>query len=448
MQQAGRALELLAAPIVGLDDFDVQFPDQHPDAGELVTRYPDTPLPRRDAESEPQWQDVIRALICALGVEGTPRNRATRRLLPLAEKGILTASEESDFASALWDNSKTTADGLPGGTHLHDWALLLLPEPKPGLVAKRFLGKWLSGRSVESRLDLIRSGDTLSVSIGSQQTDPNRLEDTLWNMGTAIDGLKQQGRSLDLPDAEGQHLANLVAQWSTVSFHQFPHPAIQVEVRGWTLWALQGIGPILSEVEISRPVGETLFEKIRTLSESGIPAYDLIGALVDLIPERVGELTTWLRTGLASDDRDLSTGAVSGLGTWLSLSDAPGSSIQSPPAEVIRELGIIIAARRRAPLSGALQVAKWVFDRGSDDLRGIVLELTLQGLGHLTEELRYDRDVVNEDVPNLRLRCAELASSMATAGLESRPAVARWLELATEDPFADVRNAVAGNSGN
>ena len=122
-----------------------------------------------------------------------------------------------------------------------------------------------------------------------------------------------------------------------------------------------------------------------------------------------------------------------------------GSLTQSPPDDVVREVGLIIGARRKAPLSEALRVAKWVFDDGSDDLREIILNSALQGLDYLAEELRYDRDDVNDDAPNLRLRCAQLVSSMANAGLENTPTVVRWLELASKDPFADVRNAVADN---
>ena len=109
-QKTRRAVELLAAPIVGLDDFDVQFPDRHPDAGDLVSGYPDPPLPRRNAETEERWQDVIRGLPRALRVEGAPRNRAARRVLPLAENGILTDYEASDVASAVWYKDYTPVD--------------------------------------------------------------------------------------------------------------------------------------------------------------------------------------------------------------------------------------------------------------------------------------------------------------------------------------------------
>ena len=446
-QKKRRAIELLAAPIVGLDDFDVQFPNHHPDPGGLVSGYLDTPLPRRNADSEAQWQDVIRGLLRALRVEGAPRIRATRRLLPLAVNGILTESETTDVASALWHNDHTRVDGLPGGTELYDWAFFVLPEPKPGLAARRFIGKWLSGRRVESRLDLIRSGETTTVSVGAPPDKAIGLEDSIFNLGVAIDGLRDRGRSLGLADAERKYVVKLVSQWSNtaVCFHR--DELVQREVRRWAIWVVDGLVPILSHVEIPESVGEILFEKLKNLTDFGIPAYGPIGGLVKLLPHRATDLASWLRTGMASDDHAKATSAVASLASWLQLSNVPGSSIQSPPKDVLRELGFIIGARRKAPLSEALRVGKVVFDEGSVDSQEVLRSSIAQGLDYLAEELRYDRELVDEDAPTLRLRCADLASSMAKAGLEETPAVARWLEIASKDPFAEVRNSVADSSG-
>ena len=446
-EKTRRGLELLAAPIAGLDHFDVQFPDQHPDPGELVSEYPAYSLPNRNSSNDAQWQDALRMILRALRAGGAPRIRAANRLVPMAEQGILTESEASDVASALWDSDHTPIDSLPGGTRLCDWGFLLLPEPEPGIAYSRFLGKWLSSAPVDSRLDSIRSGNTISVTFGARPTDSKRLEDTLWNLGDAISGLTRRGRSLDLPDAERGHLIDLIAQWSTTSFELFTHPPFRDETRRWTRWAIRGMAPILSYIEISEPLGEMLFEKLKGLTDLSIPAHDPVGGLVKQIPQRTTDLENWLRMGLASGDREMATGALSGLASWLEMSSPQQSPIQSPPADVLRELGFIIAARRKESLEGALLVARWVFDKGSSDARATMFESVTQGLSYLAEELRYDRQEVADDVPTLRLRCTELASSMAKAGLQDAPAVARWLEIASKDPFADVRNVVATNSG-
>ena len=60
-----------------------------------------------------------------------------------------------------------------------------------------------------------------------------------------------------------------------------------------------------------------------------------------------------------------------------------------------------------------------------------------------TTELSYGRAHEDpDDIPLLRLFCAQLAMAMKKNGLDQHPAVPRWLEIAREDPLPEVRNAV------
>ena len=127
---------------------------------------------------------------------------------------------------------------------------------------------------------------------------------------------------------------------------------------------------------------------------------------------------------------------------WLHISNNAESSVNSPPDDLLRELGLIIAARRKESLSGALGLAREVFDHGNEHQRDIILNSILDGLDYLAEELRYDGEHDNSDVPNLRWRCALLASSMSQAGYGDEPAVARWLELMSTEQFPEVRNVL------
>ena len=443
-RRTGRALDLLGAPIVGLDGFRSQTAQRYPDPGELVSGEIEIQLPVRSEDNEAQWQEVVSLLVRALNAGGEPRKRAAKRLAPIARNGLLTESEASEVANALWAAEHTPADSLPANTSLHDWAFQLLPEPKPRLATKRFSRKWLSGRALKSRLDVTGSDGTLSINIGDRPDDPTQIEDTLWNVGTAIAGLRTHGSSLELTDSERQHVVDLVSQWAETSITSHPHIPIPIDMSGYTRWAIEGLGQILSEVEIPASLGESLFEKLRSLTESGTPAFGSIGGLIQVLPHRTTELATWLRTGLASGNRAIATGAVSGLASWLHMANGPVSSIQSPTEDLLREVGLIIAARRKESLSDALQLAKWIFDEGSDDGRDIILNSVSEGLDYLAEELRYDREH-DDDVPNLRWRCAQLASSMSKAGLECVPVVIRWLEIAAADPFPEGRSAIMGS---
>ena len=319
-----------------------------------------------------------------------------------------------------------------------------MPEPELGLADRRFRHGWLTC-DVKSRHDVQSSGGTVSVSLGARPGDPSRLEDTLWHLGGAIAELRARGSSFDLTDVERDHVVALVSQWASTGVTTHPDIAIQSEMRSFSLWALEGLVPILSRVEIPVSIGELLFKKLKELTESGTPAFGPVGGLVRVMPHRAIELASWLRTGLASGNRDMASGALSGLAAWMHLSINSDPSVQSPPEDVLRELGLIIAARRKESLSEALQVARQMFDHGSDDQWGVILNSTLEGLDYLAEELRYDGEHDDSDVPNLRWRCAQLASSMAQGGFHCRPAVARWLEAAATDPFPEVRNVVVAN---
>ena len=386
-----------------------------------------------------QWRDVIDLLLRALRTGGEARKRAANRLAPMVE-GFLTEAETSEVADALWAVEYVPADSLPTETSLFDIEFLNLPEPEPRLADQRFRRKWLTGNVAKSRHDISGSGGTVSVSLGASPDDSAQLEDTLWHLGGAIAELRARGAAFDLTDAEREHVVDLVSQWANTSVTSHPDVALQYELRRYSLWAVDGLTPILSQVDIPAPIGETLFQKLKTLTESGTPTFGPIGGLVGVIPHRAKELASWLRTGLASSNRDMASGALSGLASWLHVSNNSDSSAHSPPEDVLRELGLIVAARRKESLSAALQVTKKVFDDGSDDQRDVILNFILEGLDYLAEELRYDGEHDENDIPNLRWRCAQLASSMARAGFSGESVVGRWVEFASTDPFPEVRN--------
>ena len=443
-QRTKRALDLLGAPIVGLDGFTVQLAEHYPDPGQLVSGESVMRLPDRSDDSEAEWHDVVDLLLRALRVGGEARKRAANRLTPVATEGFLTEAETSEVTDALWAAEYVPADSLPTATALFDFEFLNLPEPELGLVDRRFRHRWLTC-DVKSSHDMRSSGGAVSISLGARPGDPNKLEDTLWHLGSAIAELRARGSSFDLTDAERDHVVDLVSQWVNTSVTTHPDIALQSEMRRFSLWALEGLVPILSRVEIPMSIGESLFQKVKKLTDSGTPAFGPVGGMVRVIPHRAIELASWLRTGLASGSRDMASGALSGLAAWMHLSNNSDSPVQSPPEDILRELGLIISARRKESLSEALELARQVFDHGSDDQRDVILNSILEGLDYLAEELRYDGEHDNSDVPNLRWRCAQLASSMSQAGFNYKTAVARWLELASTDPFPEVRNVLLDN---
>ena len=440
-QRTLRALDLLGAPIVGMDGFTTQIAELYPDPGELVSRDPTVLRLDRSDDNEKDWAEIVALLLRALSAGGESRNRAATRLVSIVRQGLLNKSEISDVADALWAVEHTTADGLPDNTSLYDWVFLTLPEPKSGLARERFRSKWISGKPVKSWLDMITSGGVISLSLNAPPNDPTQLEDALWNIGKAITGLRAHGRHLELADAERKYVVDLISQWACVPVTVHAHELIQVEIRNYTLRALSGLMSILSEVDIPTAIGETLFEKLKSITETGTPAYGSVGSLVQIMPHRATELITWLRTGLASSSRETATGAIRGLACWLQSSNDPRARTRKPNEDLIREVGLIIAVRREGSLSAALRLAKWIFEEGSREWRDVILNYVLEGLDYLSEELRYER-AHDDSITDLRWQCVQLALSMSKAGLESEPSVIRWLELASNDPFPKVRHAM------
>ena len=220
---------------------------------------------------------------------------------------------------------------------------------------------------------------------------------------------------------------------------------VQSQLREPIHRALDGLRSILTEIQIPKDIAEKLYEKVGSLNESGIPAFRLIAGLLKAMPNRFDELALTVRVGLVSEEVDLAKGATAGLYHWLTTSVEIASQIQSPPDDLVREIGIMIATRRKVSLGPALQIAKWVFDEGSDAQKEAIRHLALQGLDYLSEELRYDRehdqdsDQDSIDVPLLRWRSAQLALSMAKRGFEDDPVVAHWLKIVKTDPLPEVR---------
>ena len=430
-QRSSRVLGILSTPIVGLDGFQVQIESRHPDPGTLLFMDSELLLPARTSDNEEHWQAVVRLLIRGLVAGGEARRRAATRLLSVASRDRLTEAEISQVGDALWDEKHTPENSLPENTGIYDWEFLEMPEPIPGVADRAFRRKWLSS-------DLVKVQDRAAS-----------LDDTLWNVGSACSSLRASGDKFEFSSEERKLIIELVTLWSRADIpsHSFS-PFGQDAERRPTLRALAGLVSILSEVSIPEPVGGDLYFKVQRLTEASIPAFEPLGELVQIIPDRMGEMVSWLRSGLASDNDEMVTSALSCLVSWGKASKVTDSSVHPPPNDLFREVGLMIAARRKQALSWALQVAKLVFDEGTEENREAMSEYVLQGLVYLAEELSYAREHDDAtDVPLLRWRCTQLAWSMSKAGLTDHPAVGHWLEIATSDPLPEVRYAVAPSNG-
>ena len=394
---------------------------------------------RSDPEYEHRFQEVVDFLTRGLGSEDGARNRATLRLLSLSISGSLTDSEESGIANALWSASDPVLNNTSGPNSLPDWVYLILPQLEPRQAERSFRRKWLGPNSSEQD----ERGTFSSAMLGQ--------------VGVAVVKLRSFGYHLELSGEEQRHVVNhtvrLVESLTSGSV------ALHLDFEA----ILTGMRSLVAEVEIPKAAAENLFVHAELIIGSqyeltphwfgGLAeirlaiAFGLIPGLVQALPDKSDRIVSWVRTGLASDNDLRISGAISALKFWTSERGALNSMVPPDVDDLILEVGVIIASRRRVALADALRCAIAFFDSRSHGIDETATRLVLQGLAYLAEELSYDRDIHDGDqIPTLRLLCAKLAWTLAQRDLGDVAAIADWLEIAKNDPFPEVRNAVISSA--
>ena len=430
-RRSKRILDLLNSPIVGLDGFTAGTLRQYPDPCEILYGPNRSADFRRDGEKT-RWNETVGFLVRGLAGSEEARRRAARRAGWMADTKLLTHDEESQIAHALWGQEYTIDKGLPTGTTFYDWAFLTLPEPMAGLAEERFRAKWLNPARIT----------------GSPDLTPSKI---LWQVGSAVRYTNKHGK-LSLSDAEQSHLLDLVGRWTREPI-PIPlsiegdkpkfFPGDTDELRN----AIAGLQYLLLEINITEPMAKTLYQRIEVLNDRGIPAYALGVGLVKGRQYCFDNIVQLMRIGLASEDEYHARDAGAALLFWLQAEKEKMVGFGAP-LELVREIGIVVATRRKAALKQALGVAIWVFSEGTREQQDVIGGLTAQGLGYLAKELRYDDGQDAEpDGPWLRWRCAQLASLMAKDQYRDDPVVMGWMKDAKNDPLPEVRNAVTPRLG-
>ena len=428
-----RVFDLLLAPIVGLDD--IEAVSDIPDTSQFI-RVEDIPS-ERTTENHACFEQAVHFLIRGVRGNEEARSRATLRLIWLVEAGRLTGDELEDIANALWDNADPVKNNPPGPNTPLDWVYLVLPERKCGQALDSFKSKWLSHDS------------------GGEESNLAFSSDLIKEVGAAVSGLRDKGRSLDLSIQEEEfialHIERLVEMIAsdTVSFNFSIGSAVE------------RLGSLVAEIKIPDHIAQSLLQKaelllsahgdfrdtiIEFLSEIRIAiGFGLVPGLVKAFPESAAEIAMWLRLGIASDEDARVRNAMSAVQVWVS--EVTNANLPQVPEHLLMESGVIIASRRRVGLTNALWCATWVFDRGAQSSQDAIIPLVLSGLRHLARELQYARHQDDEEIPTLRLLCVRLARSLSKLGLADDLTVRQWLQEGKNDPFPEVRRAAMQDEG-
>ena len=424
-----RVFDLLTAPIVGLDNFAAGT--NCPDPGYFIG--PDDLPSERTSKYERQYQEVVSLLTRGLLGNDDARKRATVRLIPLVTSHSLSDKDSSAIANSLWSNSDPIQHNSSGPNSPLDWVYFILPEMEEGEAERSFRLKWLTSNPESQARGLDYSSNMVA------------------QVGAAVSGLRRWGRPLVLSTEEEQHIAThiekVVEKFSSRSI------SFNLGIRSTIIH----MSSVAAEITLPEQIAENLFRRMElmlgTHSHSKEPllapvndirialGFAVIPGLVRAMPDRLDDISLWLRTGLGSEDDTRVRGTMEAIQSWLSASAA--STLRPIPDDLIREVGVIIAADRRSALVEALVCARLVFDRGSESHRNTIGPLALQGLSYLAEKLQYDAEgAIDGDLHTLRLLCAQLATKMAPHGFENDAAVAKWLDIGRSDPFPETRNVV------
>ena len=405
--------------------------------------------PDRTPESESRWRRVVETLVRAADGGGEVRKRACRRLGRVAAWGLLTESEARQAAAAWWGAEADDDTPVPPQTTLHDYAFIVLPEPRPGMGRRAFARKWLAGDASQVALTkLYRYG---AVGLTAPEQNPRGADDILYQAGSAVAFMRHRERGLELSQSEQAFLTDVIDRWAETGVRWgrgFPG-IVYAPFRTSMKHAVDGLGWLLSDMRVPASLAEKLNRKAKELHDTrlpdkGIPAFAILPGILRSAPKLLDDIALTMAVGLASADAEMARGAFHALHLWLRWE--PDETLPTPPERLVREVGVAIAARRLAATGEALGIAQWILEEGRGDHREIIRDLVLSGMGYLLEELRYDRETTEEnmlDIPAARWRCIQVARAIAAEQSETPEVVRRWLELGRDDPLPEVRHVAA-----
>ena len=414
-EKAEITLDLLAAPLVGVDGYS---PNAFGfiDPGELIDRG-DQVMPSRHEGNNGQWAGTIAFLVRALAGGEEARSRAMLRIVNVALAGRLTADEETKVAKAIWSSEDSDVEGLPGEKTLRHWVYLRMPEERAGIAERWFREKWMSA------VDL-------------SEIDGETLDNMLFQIGDVQERSRRYDLRFEFSKQDEDYIVGVLRKWAAAPLPRLLMPGFQQERIEAKRNGIRGAATLLMYVDVPEDIAEALYAKQLELAATEMPAMPLLVGLIRSLKHRQSEIHRALRKGLSSGDPRLISNSAFAMQFWLYF--AGEGMVCRPPADLIREVGVIIASRRVDALSDALWVADWVFSDGEDGDQDELKQLAVEGLAYLVDELEYGQNFQHGiDVPLLRSRCVGLARAMRERGCEEK-AVTDWLVAAREDPLPEV----------
>jgi SIR2-like domain len=313
----------------------------------------------------PAWESIVSRLLYAAKRDiAVDRAAAVQRLYYLQQWGVLSGPEIEAFAAALWMPPQRDKFGIPKDTNLPSWVLLIAPEDQPGQAREALL---------HFVAELSRERD-------------DGLYGRLTTIGELLPQFVRLGISIDLSEDVKLALSALVKAWAmdrTQGLRPFDRLLNRSDQREST--AVEAAVAILPHIVVSDDILEAIWNKAREMDQSsysGARAFAAYPVLARRWPEKSSELFDRLRRALLSDQKEEVQVAVSGLYACVTAQETLSGLGDAVLNDLVREVGIAIAARRQVLLRPALDFAQWVFREGPEHTRTLIAKTALMVSPH------------------------------------------------------------------
>lgn len=373
-------------------------------------------LCNRTSDNELEWSEIINLITSGLKLSKKPRWDASLRLTVISD--FIKENELEVINKVLWTESNSSIDNFPPDTQLYDFVYILDSMGLELEINKLFLKKYFNlsndfSHLTRSLLEISNILDVISLTEHHKAILISNIENWLNN-------IPEKNIQLDA--------------FSRV-FNDIPNDIVDT---------FSHINKIALKIDLPVQLVELLFNKMLFLIDYEIYTYHLIWVLVKKLSNKALDINTHLRKGIISDLPDNSRHAMYGLYLWIQQTiNNSHLDIPYPSDDLIREVGLSIAMRRKNNVIQALLIAISIFKSNNDNAKKIISELVLEGLEYLILEQNYEkvRDV-NEDTPIIRLNCFKLAYQMSLVGYQDEPLIQKWILQGKSDPLPEVRNSI------
>jgi hypothetical protein len=408
-----------------------------------------------------EWSTPINRLIrlTSTGSARLVRRRAAARLAGLHKHGLLSVSQQIEFAKALWSDTDPNTK-LPANTDFYQFAFMGLPEVNPG-EAKRLVRSFLLGSEIARMFSRTRLEDGKEQKTFTPGTMENRyLHELLGATKPLFPSVDEEEKLIDWSKEESLVLLKKFLCWwqdekaelRMSKGGQLFDPADQLRSQFEDIINLMAkvVLPRIKDADVAlkEPAGKLLSE----MEQAGFCILAAVPMELFIDAQLFVEAASKIRGGLISNRELEARKAMAGLFFWLA--HAHRGAIAAPPNDLLATLINKIKTRTQPALVNALGQMSAIIRTMPNVLNdGDIGELSI-GLDYLLTETSFSNPSASEEkdgrrsmpismIPDSRRYASALAFQIYFWCLRARKPISspiqKWKEAAISDVLLEVR---------